>query len=96
MTRDMQHYADLLLPLVRTLEMQILAPVYPDAYSQLLVVEGDLCVFVETSKDPLHITGYKLLTPPEIEDGSWKDTIRPRVEEKFQILAAWKNGETVQ
>lgn len=93
---DMQRYADLLLPGVRGLEMKILTPVYPDAYTQLMIIEGDLVVSVETSSDPLHVTAYRILTPAEIEDGSWKNVVMPRIEECFQKLAAWKNGETVQ
>lgn len=93
---SMEVIKDLLMPLVKTVEMEILKPVFPDAYSQLLVIEGDLCLFVETSSDPLLVTGYKLLTPEEILDNSYKKTLRLKLEEKFNLLVAWKNGETVQ
>jgi len=96
MNLNMEVIRDLLMPLVRTVEMEILTPVFPDAYAQLLVVEGELCLSVETSSDPLIVTVYKLLTQEEILDNSYKRTLRPKLEEKFNLLVAWKNEETVQ
>ena len=94
--KDMQWYADLILPGVRGLELKILTPVYPDVYTALDVIEDNLVVIVQTSEDPLLIQGYTVLFKSEIEDGTWKDVVMPRVKDKFERLAAWKNGEKVQ
>ena len=93
---DMERIADLLLPRVRGLEIEILKPVYPDVYTNLDLIEDNLVVIVQTSEDPLLIQGYTILFKSEVEDGTWKDVVVQRIKDKFKLLAAWKNGETMQ
>ena len=96
MNYTMEHYADLLLPMVRNLELKMLTPVYPEAYAQLLVIEGNLHLSVETSSNPLLISEYTILFAKELENDDWKDKIEGRIKDKFLLLINWKNGQTMQ
>lgn len=93
---DMEHYADLLLPMVQTLEMEILTPVYPTVYSGLCVIEDNLVLTIETSSNPLLISGYTVLFKSELNGDEWRPKIKDRIKEKMNLVAQWKNGETVQ
>lgn len=88
MKESMQHYADLLMPLVRTLEQEILTPVYPEAHASTRVVEGWLCVFVMLSEKPLLATSFELANPEQLEGEIWKSMVKPLIVKKFTEIAA--------